>query len=297
MDALARMLATDPSRPRLTVYVDNGPAPTRMEFSATSLDNWASKIANWLCEEFSDPTNLAIAVATPPSWQALAAILGIWRAGAYIFDPLAEPDNADLPLPDAVLTSGFILTADSRLSPAMDGDIAFVREARDTTPLLVLSDDPWGRSLDSIGIALPDIDGFDLIQEARLTADTYMGPTPPADRTMLVSHQPISAADFLSQAHTRAHSLVVTTEIPTHTPGKAIDGTLLHELPRPRVLLSEWASMADLLTSLVAIWQTDGSAIIAIDADQRWSTTPPTAAHTARVAAIAASEKALIALR
>ena len=47
---LAPLLHNDPASPRLTVYDDA--RGVRMDFSAQTLDNWASKVANMLDEEF-----------------------------------------------------------------------------------------------------------------------------------------------------------------------------------------------------------------------------------------------------
>ena len=57
---LAPLLQTDPSSPRLTVYDDS--RGVRMDFSAQTLDNWASKVANMLDDEFDLAPDGSVAI-------------------------------------------------------------------------------------------------------------------------------------------------------------------------------------------------------------------------------------------
>ncbi|MDK4252598.1 TIGR03089 family protein, partial [Corynebacterium propinquum] len=65
MDMLSHLLADDPASPRLTVY--NEADGTRMDFSAQTTENWASKVANFLREELDLDDGSAILVDLPVS--------------------------------------------------------------------------------------------------------------------------------------------------------------------------------------------------------------------------------------
>ena len=79
MSLLQPLLASDPASPRLTVYdEDRG---TRMEFSAQTLDNWASKVANMLEEEFDLAAGDTVLIDLAPSWQSAVIALGAYNAG------------------------------------------------------------------------------------------------------------------------------------------------------------------------------------------------------------------------
>ena len=62
---LAPLLAADPASPRFTIYDDA--RGLRMDFSAQTLDNWASKVANMLDEEFDLPLDASIVIDLPVS--------------------------------------------------------------------------------------------------------------------------------------------------------------------------------------------------------------------------------------
>ena len=66
MDLLAKILASDPTTPRLTVYDENTGA--RLDFSGITLDNWAAKVANMLIEELDLTEDSLISIDLPPGW-------------------------------------------------------------------------------------------------------------------------------------------------------------------------------------------------------------------------------------
>ena len=78
MDLLAKILASDPTTPRLTVYDENTGA--RLDFSGITLDNWAAKVANMLIEELDLTEDSLISIDLPPGWQAVAVALGALAA-------------------------------------------------------------------------------------------------------------------------------------------------------------------------------------------------------------------------
>jgi uncharacterized protein (TIGR03089 family) len=102
----ASLLATardrDPARPLVTHYDDS--TGERVELSATTLDNWVSKTANLLQEEFDVGPGSTVAVALPVHWQTAAVLLGIWSCGATVLDSAPEDDGGLVGV-DVVLAS------------------------------------------------------------------------------------------------------------------------------------------------------------------------------------------------
>ena len=91
MSMLAPLLHNDPASPRLTVYDDA--RGVRMDFSAQTLDNWASKVANMLDEEFDAGDEVAIDL--PVSWQAAVIAIGAYNSSRTpLIDASGVPNNA-----------------------------------------------------------------------------------------------------------------------------------------------------------------------------------------------------------
>jgi uncharacterized protein (TIGR03089 family) len=70
---------SDPSRPFVTSYDEAG---GRVELSFATIDNWISKTANLLVEEFSVEPGDRVALAAPVHWQSLAWLYACWVSGA-----------------------------------------------------------------------------------------------------------------------------------------------------------------------------------------------------------------------
>ena len=99
---LAPLLQTDPSSPRLTVYDDS--RGVRMDFSAQTLDNWASKVANMLDEEFDLAPGGQVAIDLPVSWQAAVIAIGAVNSSRTPrIDAFGTPSPE--PSPDVVFTT------------------------------------------------------------------------------------------------------------------------------------------------------------------------------------------------
>ena len=100
MELLQHLLSADASAPRLSVY--NEADGTRMDFSAQTLENWTSKIANMLLEELDlEPgTDSRILIDLPVSWQAAVIALGALAAGIP-FD-MTDGAAAAEPTPDDI---------------------------------------------------------------------------------------------------------------------------------------------------------------------------------------------------
>lgn len=150
---LAPLLHTDPSSPRLTVYDDS--RGVRMDFSAQTLDNWASKVANMLDDEFDLAPDGSVAIDLPVSWQAAVIAIGTYNSSRT---PLI--DASDTPSPDVIFTT---------LEGAARWD--------DVPDCVVVSDDPFGRGVVEAGGDLP-VGTVDFGPTVRFYGDAYFGDSP-----------------------------------------------------------------------------------------------------------------------
>ena len=85
-DVLARMLAADQARPRLTWY-DDEPGPTageRIELSARVLANWVAKAANLLQDDAAAGPGTTVGLDLPAHWRSLYWALATWSVGATV---------------------------------------------------------------------------------------------------------------------------------------------------------------------------------------------------------------------
>ena len=85
-DVLARMVASDPGRPRLTWY-DDEPGPTsgeRIELSARVIANWVSKAANLLQDDADAGPGTTVGIDLPAHWRSLYWALATWSVGATV---------------------------------------------------------------------------------------------------------------------------------------------------------------------------------------------------------------------
>ncbi|MDU0312699.1 TIGR03089 family protein [Phycicoccus sp. M110.8] len=85
-DVLARMVAGDPGRPRVTFYEDTpgGTQGERIELSAKVLANWVSKAANALQDEWDLGPGSVVRLDLPAHWRALYWALAVWSVGATV---------------------------------------------------------------------------------------------------------------------------------------------------------------------------------------------------------------------
>lgn len=92
---LARLTA-DPGRPRLTWYGADG---ERVELSGHVLDNWVTKTANLLVEEYQAGPLTRVLVDLPVHWRTVVWAMAAWRVGACV----ALPPSTGRP--DVVVTA------------------------------------------------------------------------------------------------------------------------------------------------------------------------------------------------
>lgn len=158
MELLKELLAADPSVPRLTCYDET--TGGRTDLSAITLDNWASKIANMLHDEFDlDPGDSAW-IDLPPIWQAACIVVGAERAGIE----LSDED------PLVVFTSV--------------GKLSEWEEKFPDAYLAAVTDDVFGRGVVETGGEIPP-GVVDFGPEVRLHPDAYIGMGPEAGQVLL----------------------------------------------------------------------------------------------------------------
>ena len=94
------LIVTDPGRPRLTWYGDDG---ERVELSGAVLVNWVSKTTNLLVEEMDAAPGTVVVLDLPAHWRSATWALAAWRCGATVVVPAGEPET--VPRADVVVTS------------------------------------------------------------------------------------------------------------------------------------------------------------------------------------------------
>lgn len=150
MELLAHLLTADPASPRLTVY--NETTGARLDFSAQTLDNWASKVGNMLLEELDLDSTSRIVIDLPVSWQSVAIALGALAAEVeWGFDG----DG------DVVFTSP-------------DSFERWTGQGRD---IVLVTDDPFGRGVVESGGQLP-AGAVDFGPTVRFYGDQFFHPAP-----------------------------------------------------------------------------------------------------------------------
>ena len=93
---LARAVASDPGRPRVTVY-DDTDSPTRgerVELSARVLANWVAKAANLLQDDLDAGPGTLVVLDLPPHWRTLYWALAAWSVGATVEVPAERARGA-----------------------------------------------------------------------------------------------------------------------------------------------------------------------------------------------------------
>ncbi|QAY64820.1 TIGR03089 family protein [Xylanimonas allomyrinae] len=121
------VLVSDPGRPRLTWYGDDG---ERVELSGAVLANWVNKTTNLLVEEFDAGAGRRILIDLVPHWRSAVWVLGALRCGAtaVLAGPGGRtPDGHD---PDVTITTrpaahtgDVVAVALPALARRFDGDL------------------------------------------------------------------------------------------------------------------------------------------------------------------------------
>lgn len=207
MDMLSHLLADDPASPRLTVY--NEADGTRMDFSAQTTENWASKVANFLREELDLDDGSAILVDLPVSWQTVMISLGALAAGVTVHfatDTVATADSSDTA--DAAEPVVFFTTTDKASEYANRGDV------------VVVTTDPFGRGVEELGQQVPE-GAIDFGPTVRFYGDFYPGQTRPLAELIESSVEP-HAERLLSTGWTDSSSFQRQVLSPLAAGGSAV---------------------------------------------------------------------------
>jgi uncharacterized protein (TIGR03089 family) len=172
---LPALVASDPGRPRITVY-DDTDGPTRgerVELSARVVANWVAKAANLLQDELDAGPGTVVHLALPPHWRTLYWALAAWTVGATV-DLRPATEGADVVVtddPDRVgeAPSAVVVTlaalARSAPEPVPPGAVDEARELATHGDVFEAWDEP---ALDDPALLEPDgVTTFaDLVPEA-----------------------------------------------------------------------------------------------------------------------------------
>ncbi|GAB4083695.1 TIGR03089 family protein [Myceligenerans cantabricum] len=102
VSTLLDRLQSDPGRPRLTWYGEDG---ERVELSGAVLANWVAKTTNLLVEEYDVQPGTKVGVDLPVHWRTVTWALAVWRVGGTVVlldDGAGVPASRDL---DVVVTA------------------------------------------------------------------------------------------------------------------------------------------------------------------------------------------------
>lgn len=206
-DVLAA-LQREPGRPRLTWYGDGG---ERIELSGAVLENWVSKTANLLVEEFDAGPGVRVLVDLPPHWRTIVWAFAAWRVGACV----VLPSDASAP------SSGVDVVVSDRPD-------RFGREA----PVVAVALPALARTF---GGALPA--GAVDAAAAVMTYGDVIGWAPPVDPTALAlvgTGPEVTHAQLIGWADDATIPDGARTLVPTSVTGSVADGTAraLHDVLR-----------------------------------------------------------------
>lgn len=206
-DVLAA-LQCEPGRPRLTWYGDGG---ERIELSGAVLENWVSKTANLLVEEFDAGPGVRVLLDLPPHWRTIVWAFAVWRVGACV-----------------------VLASDASV-PSSGVDV-------------VVTDRPdrFGRAVPVVAVALPALartfgsalpPGAVDAAAAVMTYGDVIGWAPPVDPTafaLVGAGSEVTHAQLVAWAVDAAVPDGARTLVPTSVTGSVADGTAraLHDVLR-----------------------------------------------------------------
>ncbi|MBL0885884.1 TIGR03089 family protein [Myceligenerans indicum] len=101
VSTLLERLQSDPGRPRLTWYGDDG---ERIELSGAVLANWVAKTTNLLVEEYDVQPGSMVGVNLPVHWRTVTWALASWRVGATVVLLDGAPEDPAAGNLDVVVT-------------------------------------------------------------------------------------------------------------------------------------------------------------------------------------------------
>lgn len=118
IDVLRSLTRIDPTQPRITWY--QSPTGERVELSGKTLDNWLSKAANLMVEEFDIGRGSRVLLDLPAShWRAAYWATAVWALGAQLVVPGARNTPGETPPALQGQDADLIVTDDPhRFSPS-----------------------------------------------------------------------------------------------------------------------------------------------------------------------------------
>lgn len=177
MKLLADLLADDPSTPRVTYYDETTGA--RMDFSATTLENWVAKIAHFLHDELDLTAGDTILLDLPVSWQAVCIALGAYACDIQV----AMTSTQNAAAVDGAKAHGNVAVVNNAKADdtAEAAEVLFTSLETNWTDfdgdVVIVSNDPFGRGVTEIGEQLPPA-ALDFGPTVRFYPDAYTAPTP-----------------------------------------------------------------------------------------------------------------------
>lgn len=175
-------LTVEPGRPRLTWY----DADERVELSGHVLDNWVTKTANLLVEEYQSGPGTCVLLDLPAHWRTVVWAMAVWRVGGCVVLPGGEGrDVVVTDRPEGYGGSELIAVALPALARRFDGalppgavDAAGAVMTYGDVLTWMPEPDPHAPALVAGGVVVPH-DGL------LAWADEVAGPGVPAARVLL----------------------------------------------------------------------------------------------------------------
>lgn len=184
LDFTNRLLSRhrDSASPLLTWYGDPG---ERVELSGHVFDNWVSKSANLLAEEFDAGPGTRVLIDLPAHWKSLALGFAVWSTGAEL---VTTAPDAGSPLHRIADRDGMAGTFDL----VVTGDPATATEAFPAAEVVAVG-------LESLALSFPGgvpSGCMDYVAEVRGFGDYYLADPVPGDAPALTSGDDQADLDY-----------------------------------------------------------------------------------------------------
>ncbi|PZR54433.1 TIGR03089 family protein [Xylanimonas oleitrophica] len=166
-------LVSEPGRPRLTWYGDDG---ERVELSGSVLENWMSKTTNLLVEEFDAAPGSRVLLDLPVHWRTAVWALASWRCGATVVLPSAAPPGPPATAPDRRPVDVAITTRPAELAAVADDVVAVALPALARR----FGDDLPPGALDAASAVMTYADAVLFAPETDLGEPALLAPAEPA---------------------------------------------------------------------------------------------------------------------
>ncbi|HKG50491.1 MAG TPA: TIGR03089 family protein [Actinomycetales bacterium] len=241
-ELLAALVASDPTRPRVTWY-DDADGPTRgerIELSARVLANWTAKAANLLVDELDVEPGDVVVLALPTHWRALYWALAAWSAGAVVVVPTSVTTGVPTGDPNGLPADAEDLPPGARVLVVSAGT-AWLADGADVQSVVAVSLAALSRRWDEGPLPTGAVDEAAVLTGQGDVFVPFFDPDPDAS-ALRVGPKEWTAAGLVSAAREAASDLE----------------------PRARVLVTDGPGAA---ARLLAPWTVDGSLVLVRDPD------------------------------